>query len=222
MRMSVKLILTALAASLLLAAVVSTASAASLSTSNQNIRATWTSLEFEGTGTGLFIRCQVTLEGSFHSRTIAKVARSLISAITKGQVKQETCTNGRGATFNGVERYNGTTSPNTLPWHLTYESFTGTLPAIATVSVLLQRFRFGITVAGLCTGQFGSETDRITAAASLSAEGNINALTPTEGRNSASLIRRDAGLACPAVGLMRSAGSVMLLGNTTPIRITLI
>jgi len=219
--MSVKLLLTALAASLLFAAAVSTASATRLSVSNQNIRATWTSLEFVTPGV-VTVRCKVTLEGSFHTRTIAKVARALIGAVTKGVVKQETCTNGSGATFNGVERYNGTTAPNTLPWHLTYESFTGTLPAIATVSVLLQRFRFGITVAGLCTGQFGSETDRITAAASLSAEGNINALTPTEGRNSASLIRRDAGLACPAVGLMRSAGSVMLLGNTTPIRITLI
>jgi len=219
--MSVKLILTALAASLLFAAAVSTASAARLSVSNQNIRGTWTSLEFVTPGV-VTVRCKVTLEGSFHTRTIAKVERALIGAVTRAIVKQETCTNGSGATFNGVERYNGTTSPNTLPWHLSYESFASTLPNIASVNVLLTRFRFGITVAGLCTGQFGSETDRITALAALGAGREVTALTPVEGRNTASLIRRDAGLTCPPTGLMRGSGSVMLLGTTTPITITLI
>ena len=222
--MSVKLILTALAASLLLAAVVSTASAASLSTSNQNIRATWTSLEFEGTGTGLFIRCQVTLEGSFHSRTIAKVARSLIGAITKGQVKQETCTNGRGATFNGVERYNGTTSPNTLPWHLTYESFRAVngLPNIESIRILLSRFRFGIELPGLCTGQVGNATDNVSADATLGAGGAITELRPTVGANVANIIRRDGGISCPTTGRLTGRAEVMLLGNTTRISITLI
>src|SRR5215218_2592066 len=131
MRTSVKLILTALAASLLLAAAVSTASAARLSTSNQNLRLTFTSLEFEGSE--ITIRCQVTLEGSFHTRTIAKVAEALTGAVTKAIVKSETCTGGRGAAFNGVETYNGTTTPNTLPWHVQYKGFTGTLPNIETL-----------------------------------------------------------------------------------------
>jgi len=219
--MSVKLIMTTLAASLLLAAAVSTASATRLSVSNQNIRATWTSLEFQAPGV-VTVRCQVTLEGSFHTRTITKTAGSLIGAVTKGIVKQETCTNGSGATFNGVERYNGTTTPQTLPWHITYESFSGSLPSISAVNILLQRFRFGLTVSGLCTGQYGAETDRITAAGTLGASREVTALTPIAGRNSASLIRRDAGLACPATGLMASAGSVMQLGSTTRITITLI
>jgi len=211
----------ALIVTVLLAAVVSTATAARLSISNQNIRATWTSLEFVSPGV-LTVRCQLTLEGSFHTRTVAKVTRSLIGAVTKAQFKQESCTNGSFATFNGVDRYNGTTSPNTLPWHITYESFAGTLPNINAVNILLQRFRFGITVPGICTGQYGAETDRLSYSASLGASREVSALTPIEGRNSASLIRRDAGLACPPTQLFRAGGTVSLLGNTTRITITLI
>jgi hypothetical protein len=222
MRTSVKLILTALAASLLLSAMVSTASARSLSTSNQNIRATWTSLEFEAPGNT--IRCQVTLEGSFHTRTIAKSPEALIGAITKAIVNQSACTNGSGATFNGVERYNGTTTPNTLPWHLQYNSFTGTLPNILTVRVALSRFRFGITIPFACTAQVGNTTDRIVAAAALGAGREITELTPVEGSNTATVIRRDSdpfGL-CPGTGVLRGRALVTLLGATTRITITLI
>jgi len=220
MRTSVKFALTALAASLLLAAVVGTASASRLSVSNQNIRATWSSLEFDS-GIGVVVRCPVTLEGSFHTRTIAKVARSLIGAVTKAQVRAASCVEGTGATFNGVEAYNGTTSPNTLPWHLTYESFSGTLPNITAVRILLTRFRFGITVPGFCTGQYGAETDRISANASVTA-GVVGTITPIEGSNNASLIRRDGGISCPNPGRLRGSGNVFLLGTTNRISITLI
>lgn len=223
MRKSVKLILTGLAASLLLAAMVSSATASRLSTSNQNIRATWTSLEF---ASAVVVRCPVTLEGSFHTRTIAKVARSLIGAITKAVVNRERCTNGTGSTFNGVERYNGTTTPNTLSWHLTYESFRGTLPSIESIRVLLQRFRFGIEAIG-CAVQVGAETDNVSADAALGAGGAITSLTPTAGRNTATIIRTDRDVlgACPRPGnpgTLGSAGQVMLLGTTTRISITLI
>ena len=221
MRKSAKLSLAAVAAALLLASAVSNASATRLSTSNQNLRLTFTSLEFNVPGV-VTVRCKVTLEGSFHSRTIAKVARNLAGAVTKAIAKQETCTNGSGSTFNGVERYNGTTSPNTLPWHLTYEGFTGTLPNIASLQALVSRFRVGITAAGLCTGQYGGATDNITLAAALGAGGAISSLTPVAGRNTVTLMRRDAGLACPEAGLAQASGSVMLLGNTTPVTITLI
>src|SRR5215217_2901314 len=164
MRTSVKLILSALAASLLLGAMVSSASARSLSLSNQNIRATWQSLEFRSTVT---VRCQVTLEGSFHTRTIVKSPRALIGAVTKAQVNRAGCTGGTGSTFNGTERYNGVTPTNSLPWHITYEGFTGTLPTIGSVRILLSRFRFGIETE-ICAVQVGSATDNVTADVNLS------------------------------------------------------
>jgi hypothetical protein len=220
MRTSVKLILSALAASVLLAALVSTASARNLSVSNQNIRATFTRLEL-AVSESVAIRCRVTLEGSFHTRTIAKAA-ALIGAITKVAVDQSNCTMGTGAAFNGVDRYNGTTTPNTLPWHLSYVSFAGTLPNITSIRVGLSRFRFGIRdSSGLCTGQYGNETDSVQADAALSARA-ISSLTPVEGSNNATLIRRDGGLLCPSPGRLRSAGTVTLLGATTLITVTLI
>lgn len=125
MRTSLKLGVAALAATLLLSAAVGSASAGKLSINNQNLRITFSRLEFSASE--FTIRCSVTVEGSFHTRTMAKVVGSLVGAITKSTVKQETCTGGSAASFNGIERYNGTTTPNTLPWHLTYEGFTGEL-----------------------------------------------------------------------------------------------
>src|SRR5215213_6862405 len=80
--------LTALAVTLLLACFVSSASAGRLSTSNQNIRVTWGALSFGGFS---IIRCPITIEGSFHTRSIAKVARSLIGLINAANVRQESC-----------------------------------------------------------------------------------------------------------------------------------
>ena len=221
MQRSLKLAVVALAATTLLAAALSSASARNLSVSTQNIRATWASLEFE-TGVGILIRCPVTLEGSFHSRTIAKVERLLIGAITRAISKQEACTRGIAATFNGVERYNGVTPANTLPWHITFESFSGELPNITSVRLLFSRFRFGIRdTEALCTGQYGKAEDNISLSAALTA-GTVTSLTPVEGRNIAHLSMRDGGVSCPNTIALRGSGSVMVLNNTTQIRVTLI
>jgi hypothetical protein len=217
-----KHLLTALTATFLLLTAVSTASARNLSVSNQNIRATWTLLEF-AVSREVSIRCQVTLEGSFHTRTIAKVADALIGAITKAIVKQEACREGTISMFNGTERYNGTATPNTLPWHLQYRSFTGTLPAINAVRIALSRFRYAFRDSfGLCTGQYGNESDALQADAAREAGGGISSLIPVEGSNNATLIRRDAGILCPNPGRLRGQGLVTLLGATTRITITLI
>ena len=227
MRMSVKLTLTALAAALMLASAIGTASAGRLSTSNQNFRITWTSLEFVSTVT---IRCPVTLEGSFHYRSIIKRERSLIGLVTRAIVNQAGCVNGTGSAFNGTERYNGIVPASTLPWHVTYESFAGVLPNISSIRLLLARTRFGIETgffAGECAVQVGSATDNISADAAREPGGNITTLTPTEGRNRATIIQVDEDPfgACPRegeTGALRGIGQVTLLGNTTRIRITLI
>ena len=206
MRTSAKLGLTALMAALLLASAISTASARSLSVSNQNIRVMWSSLEFNG---GVIVRCRVTLEGSFHSRTIVKMARTLIGAITRATVDELDCTNGNGRPRN-----------ETLPWHITYEGFTGTLPNITSVFVLLSRLRFLLTVPGLCTGEYGIATDNITGRATLNAGREITELEPVAGRNRATL--HSGTVFCPGSGTFGGRGTVTLLGTTTRIRVTLI
>jgi hypothetical protein len=108
----------ALAISLaILGALVSSAFARNFSVSSASIRATYRSVEFGG-GFGT-THCDLSLEGSLHSRTIAKVLRSLIGYITRAII-QKPCLVG-----------DFTVLAETLPWHMRYAGFTGTLPNIS-------------------------------------------------------------------------------------------
>lgn len=219
---TLRCLIAAFGAALLLAAATSGASARALSTSNQNLRVTFSRIELGAES--VIIRCAATLEGSFHSTTIAKVARSLVGAITKATVKQESCTGGTAASFNGVERYNGTTTPNTLPWHITFELFFGTLPRITRIRILFRFFRFGLIVPFLCTGQYGAETDNISSEVTREEGGGITRIVPVEGSNTATLVRADGGI-CPASGRMvggPEGGETFVLGAATRITVTLI
>jgi hypothetical protein len=169
------------AAALLLTASATTATARNLSTSEQSFRATFTGLEFTANA---MIRCRVTLEGSFHSRTIPKVARTLVGAITRAIVGHPCTGGGEAWADNGAETQPLGTAPNRLPYHITYESFSGTLPAIRTVNLGLSRASFvmQVTVLGLtCRGRYGNATDSITTTASVEAGGAITALEPHGG-----------------------------------------
>jgi hypothetical protein len=206
MRTSAKLGLTALMATLLFATAISTASARILSVSNQNIRATWTSLGFVGPTT---IKCRVTLEGSFHSRTIPKIVRHLIGSITRILADTENCTGGRGRPRNEF-----------LPGHITYEGFRGILPNITGVFLLLSRIRFQIISPGLATCDYGTSTTNITGEAAVEAGRGITGLRPINGRNSVAL--HSGTFFCPSSGNFEGTGSVMLLGTTTRISVLLI
>jgi hypothetical protein len=102
---------------------VGIASASRLSTSSQTFRATFTSVEIEA-GLGV-ARCVLTLEGSFHARTIAKATESLIGYVTRAAI-QRPCS-------GAIEEVAVLTE--SMPWHIRYARFTGSLPAIATVQV---------------------------------------------------------------------------------------
>jgi len=209
MRTNAKVGLTALIAALLLSAALSTASARNIEFSNQTYRVAWSRLEFQSAFvTGA---CQVTLEGSFHSRTIPKVARLLVGAVTRVNIKKESCTNGEALVDN-----------STLPGHITYESFTGALPNISSLRLLLNRFTFWVAALGVrCT--YGTSTDNMTFSANLAAGGEITTLTPLAGRNIANLL--EGGGLCPAnVTLVGGAtdGVVTVLNSTTRIRVRLI
>jgi len=110
-----KLLLAVVGATVLLGGLVSSASARNLSVSEQRATALWTRWNFSG-GFGT-IECEVKLSRSFHTRTFTKTVNSLIGYVTEGTILR--CTRG-GITINQAS----------LPWHLRYRSFTGTLPAI--------------------------------------------------------------------------------------------
>lgn len=212
----------ALAAALLLAAGAHSAFARNMSVSNQNIRAVWSSLEFVEP-VSLVIRCPVTLEGSFHARTIVKSARSLIGLITRAIAQPERCFNGLIIPFNGTETYNGRTSVQSLPWPITYEGFTGTLPNIQNMYLLLNRFRFGLFIERLCIAEFGTATDNITLLAARSPlTSEITGIAPVAGRNRATKVRADGISFCPADGLLRGTAEFMLLNTASRVTLTLI
>jgi hypothetical protein len=113
-----KVLLAALGATVLLSALVSTASARSFSTTSQGLRSTFREVRFR---LPFFTTsCQVTLEGTLHSRTIAKVAGALIGYITRAELGP--CSAGTATILR-----------ETLPWHVRYLGFTGTLPTITSL-----------------------------------------------------------------------------------------
>jgi hypothetical protein len=109
-----KLLLAVVGATVLLGALVASASARNLELT-QTASALWTRMVFAG-GFGT-MPCEIKLSGSLHARTIAKSVGSLIGYITEGTVLR--CERG-GMIINQAS----------LPWHLRYRSFLGTLPSI--------------------------------------------------------------------------------------------
>ena len=207
MRTSAKLVLAALTAAIVLASAVGTASARNLSTSKPSFSVSWSSLQF--VTSVATVTCRITLEGSFHSRTIPKVARALIGTITRA-IFARFCTTGEAWADNGSEAEPLGTAPNRLPWHLTYEFFTGSLPNIGTLGFLLSRFSYVIqaVVMGISARcRYGNATDNVNGSAAREASGGITSLAPVAGRNTASLVE----------GLLNSVlcpGSMSLTGTS--------
>src|SRR5262249_7264834 len=120
---------------------VGDASARRIEFSSQSFRIVWSFFHFGNTGETVRIECPVTLEGSFHSRTISKVSGQLIGYITRAQIGPfEACREKAG--IEGISFLQ-----TSLPWHIRYNSFTGTLPTIQ--GTVVQLIGTGILVTSL-------------------------------------------------------------------------
>jgi hypothetical protein len=121
MRSNGKPVVTAVAAMALLASFVTSAAARNFSLSNRNIRVVFEPLTTVNSMPT--IRCRLTLEGSFHCATISKVANALLGYISRASFDQPTCRDATGSeAFEVVQ--------TSLPWHIRYVSFSGTLPRV--------------------------------------------------------------------------------------------
>lgn len=221
MNFHIKLVLTALVAAAALAALVGSASANRLSATSKSLRVVWSSLEFVGPVT---LRCRVTLEGSFHENTIVKTSGILAGYITAAVVSHP-CTAGSVWAYNGTDRneaLGNATVPSTLPWHISYEGFTGTLPTPTAIRVLLQLSRFlarasffGIPI--LCAYRADAVNGNVTGTANLGAGGRVTSLVAS-GR-----IRSETG-GCPEGSFSSPAGdgTFTVLGTSNSVSITLI
>jgi len=215
---TIKAALTALAAGFLLSTTIATASARSFSSSSQTLRATWASFEFSLAGAT--VRCRVTLEGSFHSRTFAKVERSSIGAVTRA-ISARPCTGGEVWFDNGVEPAPGGRI-NRLPWNLTYEAWGFTLPNIELLDFLVTRFSVVRQIGGSCTARYGNATDNLTLITKRESGGGLTTITPAVGRDRVTLVTRLGGIFCPERITLSGTGNLTVLGSASRITVTLI
>ena len=139
-------LLTASLAVLSLALAVGVASANRLSVDDQDFLIAVTPVRFESGGLGR-VECSVSLGGSFHSGSFAKVAGSLVGVISQPTIDLPACVGGTLSIL--VEA---------LPWHVRYQSFAGRLPAISSaglnwvgISLVIRFAAFGVTCLGRTT-----------------------------------------------------------------------
>jgi len=161
-----KLVLAALAAAMLLALAVGSTSARNLSVNEQSLRVVWTPAEF--IAGGRTARCNLTLEGRFHYRTIVKREGALTGFINS--VIANTCSGG-----------STTILTSTLPWHLTYGGFTGTLPNITGVRMTVIGISFTVRPEGsiACLARSTAENPA-RSIANLGAGGSVTGLRADE------------------------------------------
>lgn len=213
-----KLLLAALTAALILAAAVGTASAGRLLISNTGFRMVWTPLTAYRAGEA-GISCNVTVEGTLHSNTIVKRDLALVGYITRAAFTRPCVGGGEGWVLNGIERHPTLgTFGTSLPWHIRYRSFRGTLPNITGIGLDVIGVSFVVDVmSALCL--FKSTTTQPYSGTANVAGGVITGFTvdPTAG-----IPRAVGGFFCPAEIFARGTGTFTLLGNTTPITIRLI
>jgi hypothetical protein len=210
MRTRSTLLISALAATLLMAFAVSSASASRLSVSNRNFRAVWNLLTLEAAG--VTMTCPLTLEGSFHSATLAKITGALIGHISRASVRGEPaeCLNTATATISA------------LPWHVVYGGFQGTLPRPTGLNLSLIGLRLRFDPAGRLPGCTATSSTASPARviANLESGGTVTGLTT----DPAGEIPLSEGFGCALYTMSYSGtGAFRLLGSaTTMLRVTLI
>jgi len=192
-----------LAAALLLALSV-TSSASRLSYSSKEFRIVWASLSFSAAEGGVSITCPVTLEGSFLERTSTKVRDALAARIT-------------AATVGTCQEGNGTILTMSLPWEVTYQSFTGSLPSITGVRYALLGAAFQIEPGiGIRCLARTSSTFPAAGEARRDSRGNITSLIT----DSSLAIPTTGNFECPRSGIFSGSGEVFVQGSSTT-RVTL-
>jgi hypothetical protein len=203
MRTRSKLVLAALTATTALALAVGTAPASRLNFSSRTFRITWSALRFFPEGEELQIRCPTTLEGSFHSATITKVLGKLIGLLTRAITKIEACVGEDRALF----------LQNFLPSHIVYREFTGTLPSISGVRVLLQGIHYSFFFMSVECLYGNEEEVNEGLVGTFQRVGGGQVLTFAFDRTSR--IRLNSGeLSCPSRAGVEGTGQNFVLGET--------
>jgi hypothetical protein len=123
--------------------------------------------------------------------------------------------------WNGSERILRTTMITSLPWSVTYEGFTGALPAPSQVIWLIEGFRFSISnPSRICLAQYGNGGEFIRARISMNGSGLIGVWAFEEAAVLSPVV--STGI-CPNPGnFSGGGGEFTVLGSTTRITLVLI
>lgn len=205
-----RIFLAALSAAVVLGAAIITASAGNFRFSNQNFRIVWTPLEFTLEAIATPVRCNVTLEGSFHSASITKSFRAAIGWISRAALN--VCSGGTATLEQG-----------SLPWRIQYTGFTGTLPNITGVDIEVLGLGVSIDPEGSppkCSTQTTTEHP-----AWLIFNVSGGTITGLRANESTAIPARTGFYLCEIAGewFLAGTGRVTVLGTTTSvIRVSLI
>jgi hypothetical protein len=207
MRRRTRIIIGCLTVALALAAAVNTATARRIEISEQRFLMLFTEVTFEAGG--ISIVCPVTVEGSFHSRTIAKVSGQLIGYVTEA-IFQHPCRQNNFWALNGTEVIQGVRSPNTLPWHILYLNFGGVLPRISEIEVAIIGSKVRAEAAGVLCLYATTSTQWVEGQIRVE-EGRVTRLRVNEEKG-APLFESQSGVLCPASYFQKGEGIIATQG----------
>ena len=131
-----KALMACLTVAVALLASVTASSANRISQTSRTYRATLTPLRITDDELST-VSCNVTLEGSFHSSTFAKVAGALVGYVNRASLGSP-CTGGTATLLR-----------ESLPWHMEYEGYRGTLPNITEIDYDLAGFGISVDPEGI-------------------------------------------------------------------------
>lgn len=199
-------LLAALATAALLALGTATATANRLATNARTFR-----LDFAPVGLVMSVGlayCDLTLDGSFHTTTIQKIARSLIGSITRGTI--EFCTQGTATLLT-----------ETLPWHVTYSGFSGVLPNITAMRVEIIGLAINLNVGGIACLLRSDASEPVVGSFRVEARGTV---TTFDLDALANIDLDDPSFVCNIAGNARLSGlgSVYQPGSGEPLTIRLV
>jgi hypothetical protein len=211
-----RIIIGGLITALALAAAVGTANARRLAMSENHFLSHFRALTFESSS-GTVI-CAVSIEGSFHEKTLEKIARSLIGYISEARVKRP-CTNGEAWIQDTQER--GAGESESLPWHILYERFIGALPNITGIEVTLDNALFLLVAFGgvRCVYRASTTSPMRGIVNRNTTTGNATSLRSNE---TSRIPKVEGSFLCPSTGALVGEGIVGKQVGYTEITVTLV
>jgi len=122
--------------------------------------------------------------------------------------------------LNGIEVLEGITTPSTLPWHVQYQSFAGTLPRISSVRITIVGFAFLINVSGVnCLYQSTQVNPQVGRFNANETTGQLESFTLEPVPN----VKLHAGnFLCPTEIGLAGTGGVTVAGSTTKLTVRLV